>query len=177
MEKLSTLEPANSVNVTKNIVVTSQQSIERQSDKKENSAATADSHFSLMMARASTLLWSASNMIALIPMLWLIAQCGNFMILLSFRFYVKSNLRIQEVQNLQFLHILMLWILIFMYFCTFDRLKFTKLTKFRTQKLVNTEVLELQNWFHVKSEWQKNLESTLWCENLGLFLWNSANKT
>ena len=67
LEKLSTLEPANSVNVTKNIVVTSQQSIERQSDKKENSAATADSHFSLMMARASTLLWSASNMIALIP--------------------------------------------------------------------------------------------------------------
>ena len=32
-------------------------------------------------------------------------QCGNFMILLSLRFYVKSNLRIIEVQNLPFLHI------------------------------------------------------------------------
>ena len=57
----------------------------------------------------------------------------------------------------------MLWILIFMYFCTFDRLKFTKLTKFRTQKLVNTEVLELRNWFHVKSEWQKNPEISTLC--------------
>ena len=29
-------------------------------------------------------------------------QCGNFMIFLSLRFYVKSNLMIVEVQNLPF---------------------------------------------------------------------------
>ena len=44
-------------------------------------------------------------------------QCGNFMIFLSLRFYVKSNLRILRVQNLTFLLIWRLWILIFMHFC------------------------------------------------------------
>ena len=32
-------------------------------------------------------------------------QCGNFMIFLSLRFYVKSILRIPEVRNLPFKHI------------------------------------------------------------------------
>ena len=35
------------------------------------------------------------------------AQCGNSMISLSLRFYVKSNLKILEVQNLPFFAILL----------------------------------------------------------------------
>ena len=53
-------------------------------------------------------------------------QCRNFMIFLSLKFYVKSNLRISEVQNMSFYHILGLWILTFKHFCTFRRLEFTK---------------------------------------------------
>ena len=35
----------------------------------------------------------------------MVPQCGNFMIFLSLRFYVKSTLRIVEVQNQPFYHI------------------------------------------------------------------------
>ena len=62
-------------------------------------------------------------------------QCGNFKIFLSLRFYVKSKLGILEVQNLPFLDIQRLWILIFMNFCTFWRLKFTKWTKCTAPKM------------------------------------------
>ena len=71
----------------------------------------------------------------------------------------------------------MLWILIFMNFCNFWRLKFTKLSEFRASKMAKTTVLELlgsQNWFHVKSEWQKNPEIfNLWVNFHTVNIWFS----
>ena len=70
-------------------------------------------------------------------------QCGNFMIFVSSRFYVKSILRILEVQNQPFYHIQRLWILTFMNFCTFWRLKCTKWTKFAAPKVAKMAVFAL----------------------------------
>ena len=52
----------------------------------------------------------------------------NFEIFLSPMFYMKSILEIQEVQNQAFQHIWRFWIVIFMIFCTFWRLRFIKFT-------------------------------------------------
>ena len=49
----------------------------------------------------------------------------------------EIKLAILEVQNMPFSHILRLWILIFMIFCTFGKLNSTKLTKFRAPKMVD----------------------------------------
>ena len=55
--------------------------------------------------------------------------CGNYRIFLRLRFYVKSKLVNLESQNLPLWLIERLWILNYMNFCTFWRLKFSKLTK------------------------------------------------
>ena len=75
---------------------------------------------------------------------FIFAQCGNFMIFLSLRFYVKSILGILEVQNLSFdtfrgCRFWFYWIL------TFWSLKFTKLTKSSALKMEKLAVLQLQN--------------------------------
>ena len=54
---------------------------------------------------------------------WRFSQCWNLMIFLLLRFYVKSILRILEVQNLPFWHILRLWILIFWCILAFKKCK------------------------------------------------------
>ena len=51
-----------------------------------------------------------------------------------------------------------------MNFCTFQRLKLTKLTKFRNGKKGSFRTSKIsQNWFHVKSEWQENPEISTLC--------------
>ena len=63
----------------------------------------------------------------------LYSHCGNFIIFLLLRFYVKSILGILEVQN----H-LEAWnfdICEFLHFCILSRLKFVKLTKFWNPKI------------------------------------------
>ena len=72
-----------------------------------------------------------------------IPQCGNYRIFLSLRFYVKSklvNLRYSNLQFQAFQQIVRLWII---NLCTFWRLEFTKLTKFRAPNMAKTAVLEL----------------------------------
>ena len=59
----------------------------------------------------------------------------NYRIFLSLRFYVKSKL-----VNLPFQQSVRLWI---MNFCTFWRLKFNKLTKFRSPKMAKIDVLDI----------------------------------
>ena len=71
------------------------------------------------------------------------AQCGNFMIFLSLRFYVKTILENLEVQNLLFFTHLGALNFDFYEFCTFWRLKSTKLTKLRAPKMAIKAVLEL----------------------------------
>ena len=47
--------------------------------------------------------------------------------------------------------------------CTFWKKTFTKLIKFRALKIAKTAILELlhsPNWFHVKSKWLKNPETS-----------------
>ena len=59
-----------------------------------------------------------------------------------------------------------------MIFCTFWRLKFTKFSKFRASKMAYTAVfalLECLNWFHVRSEWQKNPEFSKPCLSFSTF--------
>ena len=85
-----------------------------------------------------------------------------------FSFFVKNatecrwkSLKFSITQILREIKIGEFWIsrfqfFLFMNFCTFWKLKFPNLLKVR-----NTPVLELQefqNWFHVKSKWQKNPE-------------------
>ena len=70
------------------------------------------------------------------------------MIFLSIRFYVTSILGILEVQNLPFLQALYFDLGTYMDFCTFLRLKLTKLTKSRAPTIAKMAVLE----FHVKSK-------------------------
>ena len=86
----------------------------------------------------------------------------SYRIFLSLRFYVKSKLANAESQNLPFLRIGRLWSLFFVFlqFCTFWRLKLAKSTKFKCPKMAKTSDLvpTVQNWFHVKSAWQKNHE-------------------
>ena len=62
--------------------------------------------------------------------------------------------------------------LLFMNFCTFWRLNFNKLTKFRAPKVAKKQfsedvhLLDSSNWFHVKTEWYENSEtSTMWVVN------------
>ena len=70
-------------------------------------------------------------------------DCGNCMFFLLFRFCVKLHFGNLERQILPFQHILRHWLLIFVDFCTFSRLRFTKLSKFRVPKTTQTAVLEL----------------------------------
>ena len=60
-----------------------------------------------------------------------------------------------------------------MNFGTYWVLKPNKLTKFRAPKIAKSQFQNFQipqNWFHIKSEWQKNPEiSTLW-------IWSSREK-
>ena len=73
-----------------------------------------------------------------------IAQCGNYKIFPSLRFYVKSKLANLKYQNLSFLHIERQWILTFFIFALFGGwYLFTKLTKFRVPKMVEMVFLEL----------------------------------
>ena len=64
------------------------------------------------------------------------AQCGNFRILLSLRFYVKSILGIVEVQKLLFLPFWGLWILLIWWIAAFKKCKNSKKSKFRAFKCV-----------------------------------------
>ena len=64
------------------------------------------------------------------------------MIFLSLRFYVKSILRILQMQYMPFQQIQRLSILIYLNFCTFWRLKLTKITKFRAPKIAKMAVLK-----------------------------------
>ena len=79
------------------------------------------------------------------------------MIFLQLIFYLKSAIVTHsKVLNLD----------IFI-FCTFWRLEFSKLAKFRALKIAKngsfTTSKILHNWFHVKYEWQKNpVISTPW---------------
>ena len=66
------------------------------------------------------------------------SKCGNFMSLLSFRFYVKSILEILEVQNLPFWHILRLWIFIFYELLHFWEVEIDQINKIRSLKMAKT---------------------------------------
>ena len=75
------------------------------------------------------------------------SQCGNFIIFLSLRFYVKSIFENQEVLKMPFSQFLGLW----------------KCKNINSEALnvFKREFLDFQNplhWFHVKSEGQKSLQ-------------------
>ena len=101
-------------------------------------------------------------------------QCGNFIIFPSLRFYVKSILRILEMENLPIAN------LGGYEFCSFGKFRPSKSAK--NHKNQNSEPLNVvkwlildfknpKNWFHVKSEWLKNPDiSTLW-EKRMMILW------
>ena len=70
----------------------------------------------------------------------------------------------------------------FMNFCTFWRLKFTKLTRFLTPKIaktLNLELLESPKLISRKiwsSEWQKNLEKSTPCDAIYLFMFSYKSR-
>ena len=63
------------------------------------------------------------------------AQCGNFKIFVSFRFYVKSILRIIEVQNQPFYHISEDLNFDFYEFLHFRKAEIDQTSKFRALKI------------------------------------------
>ena len=84
----------------------------------------------------------------------------------SCRFYVKSKLSNVENEKPLFQQIESLWILILINSWSFLRPKLAKLSNFTAPKMAKMAVYKfqiIQNWFHVKSQWLKNAESsTLW---------------
>ena len=107
-------------------------------------------------------------------------KCGNFRIFLTFRFYVKSILENIKVQKMLFFFVI-LGGSEFLILVNFSLQRIQK-SKFRASKWGKMAVLgplsNTWNWFHGKSEWQKNSEiSTPQCGNYGNTLWKFRNFT
>ena len=92
------------------------------------------------------------------------SQCGNYMIFLSLRFYVKSILRILEAQKLPFLQILGFWFLLIWSISPFKKCKIHKHQNSEYLNLTKWQIFRL--WFHAKSECQNNSVISTHCGSI-----------
>ena len=102
-------------------------------------------------------------------------HCGNFKILVSLRFYVKSILRILcRIAKTAIFAILRA--VNFVQMVNFSLKKSTKIHKNQNSEPLNVVkwlILNFKtpkNWFHVKSEWYKNHEISTQCKNFHLLI-------